>query len=151
MPILHLLEAKETHRTWYFSLLLSYVLCHHPHHNQSPFFFSSSKLSSKSAWGTITCPSCRFPLVISRRHSVAYDTPVIRTRLASPRCSYFRQILRPISTLDIMFGMWPNNPMFDRSDHLHRRAPTIRVEQHFFSLIQPPNTPPEVRTIKSPR
>jgi hypothetical protein len=50
-----------------------------------------------------------------------------------------------------MFSILPNNPMFDRIDHIHRRIPTIRLEQHFYYPIQQQNTNTENRTIKCPR
>jgi hypothetical protein len=59
-----------------------------------------------------------------------------------------------------MLTILPNNPMFDRSDRIHRRVPTLRLEQHFYYPIQQQqqqqqqqqsNTSTEIRTIKCPR
>jgi hypothetical protein len=50
-----------------------------------------------------------------------------------------------------MFSSSPNNPMFDRLDHIYRRTATIRLEQHYFYPLQQQNTNTENRTIKCPR
>ncbi len=51
-----------------------------------------------------------------------------------------------------MLATLPNNPMFDRKDHIYRRIPTVRLEQHFYYPIQQQqNVNTENRTIKSPR
>jgi hypothetical protein len=51
-----------------------------------------------------------------------------------------------------MLATLPNNPMFDRKDHIYRRIPTVRLEQHFYYPIQQQqNINTENRTIKSPR
>ena len=50
-----------------------------------------------------------------------------------------------------MLSILPNNPMFDRTDHIYRRTATIRLEQHFYYPIQQQNVSAEIRTIKSPR
>jgi hypothetical protein len=51
-----------------------------------------------------------------------------------------------------MLAVLPNNPMFDRKDHICRRIPTVRLEQHFYYPIQQQqNTFTEKRTLKSPR
>jgi hypothetical protein len=50
-----------------------------------------------------------------------------------------------------MFAMLPNNPMFDRTDHIYRRIPTIRLEQHYYYPIQQQTTNAETRPIRCPR
>jgi len=64
---------------------------------------------------------------------------------------YSSEIQRKKKKLSTMFSILPNNPMFDRIDHIHRRIPTIRLEQHFYYPIQQQNTNTENRTIKCPR
>lgn len=50
-----------------------------------------------------------------------------------------------------MFAMLPNNPMLDRTDHIHRRIPTFRLEQHFYYPLNPQNTNADNRRVKCPR
>jgi hypothetical protein len=65
--------------------------------------------------------------------------------------SYFRLFIKEKKKRSTMFAILPNNPMFDRTDHIYRRIPTIRLEQHYYYLTQQQNTNTENRTIKCPR